>query len=128
MYENIPMNFLTKRKRRDLCIGCGLPKNERRTLESYKEEIHELFGDDYVLLSDEYINNKTALKMKHNVCGTEFECTPASFIKAKNPCPNCTYKTRNFSNKTTSEDFQEKIGKDYTLLSEYTNNKTKVKY
>ena len=44
---------------------------ERKTLTEVKTEIET--SGEYVLLSDEYVNNMTKLLVKHNACGETFE-------------------------------------------------------
>lgn len=54
-----------------------------------KEKMEYLYGDEYTLLSTEYINARTKIKIKHNVCGTIFEMrVDAFFGKQKQQCPN----------------------------------------
>lgn len=55
----------------------------------FKEKIKELYGEEYSLLSQKYINAKTKLKFIHNECGTVFEMRPDAFFgKQKQQCPN----------------------------------------
>ena len=58
-----------------------LTKNERKQrLEYFKEEMKKKCGDEYSLLSTEYINMRTKIEIRHNVCGTTFQIRPDAFL------------------------------------------------
>ena len=87
-YEVRPTNFISKgdglSNRCPLCF-----KNHKKNTKDFKKEVHNLVKDDYSVLS-EYINNKTKIKMKHNICGHEYEVLPKDFLKRNgNRCPLC---------------------------------------
>ena len=70
--------------------GCGCSKcygNQKKTTEVFKEELFNLVKDEYSLLS-EYINNRTKVKIKHNVCNKIYEVTPNLFLYGRR-CPYC---------------------------------------
>ena len=74
-----------KRGRR--CPKCyGTPK---KTLGEFKDEIRSLVGDEYSVISDEYLGNKAKLKFKHNICEREYEATPNKFLLGRR-CPYCS--------------------------------------
>lgn len=43
----------------------------KRNTESFKEEVYELVGDEYLVLG-EYKNSHSKLLMKHDKCGCEW--------------------------------------------------------
>lgn len=68
-----------------------LTENERKQkLKYFKEEMKKKCGDEYSLLSTEYINMRTKIEIRHNVCGTIFQIRPDAFFREKHPtrCPN----------------------------------------
>ena len=70
-------------------------------LTQLKKEIENLYQDEYSLLSTEYINARTKLKFKHNLCGTIFDMRADAFFgKQKQQCPNkeCGFRSRETSN------------------------------
>lgn len=79
-----PANF----KNGNRCPKCaGLKKH---TIEEIKNSIFEIVGNEYELLSKEYINNKTPLLFHHNKCGHDFQMASKDFLKKNgNRCPNC---------------------------------------
>lgn len=58
-----------------------------KTHEQFKEDISNLYGDEYSVLGN-YKNAKTKIKMRHNLCGYEWEISPSSILKHRR-CPNC---------------------------------------
>lgn len=77
---------------------------------------------DYICLGT-YINNSTKILMQHKICGHIWGITPAHF-KNNRGCPKCA---NNKSINTTEFNTWINTNRpDYTLLSEYINNHTKV--
>lgn len=65
-------------------------KRKEEKLMELKQKMTNLCGEEYSLLSTEFINMRTKIKIKHNKCGTVFEIRPDAFFRQKNPtrCPN----------------------------------------
>lgn len=77
-----------------------------KTDEEFKEQVKEMVGDEYIFL-DSYVNNKTPLKVIHNVegCMNVYEVSPNNFLKGivgskdkPRRCPKC--------NKTSLEELE----------------------
>lgn len=110
-------------------------KSTSRTISSVKNEIYNLVGDEYTLLSNSYKNNSIKLKFKHSNCGFEFEMSLRNFLNGQR-CPECAKKKRIDSatrNRKTIESIKNELykltGDEYIFLStNYTNNKEKVKF
>lgn len=96
---------------------------EKRTFESVKDEIES--NEGYKLLSKEYLNNKSKLRILHEKCGNEFEMRFDQFHNGQR-CPFCR---RN--KKKSKEEFENQIkeyfGEEYELVSEYKGSNSKVK-
>jgi DNA-directed RNA polymerase subunit RPC12/RpoP len=84
------------------CPNCnGL---SRKDTEKFREIVSDLTGDEYIVLG-EYINNKTKIKMKHNIsdCSYEYNVSPLNFYR-NGRCPKCSgnskgeYEISNFLN------------------------------
>lgn len=116
-------HFVTKGRRCPKCNG-----GVKYTHEEFVNIVKNRVGGEYTVLG-EYINSYTKIKMKHNICGKEFEIRPVNFIakSLSNRCPYCFKNFRKTTKNFKNEVF-ELVGNDYTLLSEYKNNKTKVKF
>lgn len=67
-------------------------REERRKnrLQDLKDKLFAICGNEYSLLSTDYVNMRTKVKMRHNVCGTIFEVRPDAFFREKGytRCPN----------------------------------------
>lgn len=54
-----------------------------------KEKMREMYGNEYSLLSTEYVNARDKVEIKHNSCGTIFNMrVDAFFGKQRQQCPN----------------------------------------
>lgn len=62
-------------------------RSYKKTTDEFKNEIRKIVGSEYCVIG-EYSTNMTKIKMKHNVCETEYEVTPLSFLQG-NRCPYC---------------------------------------
>lgn len=111
-------------------ITCGYryykrkPKTEWNT-DLVKEKIREMYGDEYSLLN-EYINDKTKLKLKHNSSkcpDNEFEVRWGHFYHDKTKCPRCTQRK---THEYFIEEIYNLVSDEYTILSEYMDAQTKV--
>ena len=97
--------------------------------EEYKKIVYDLVGDEYTVIG-EYVNDKTKIRMKHNVCGKDdWYVTPCHFKDRENKkgtrCPKC-----NGNLKSTTEKFKKEVydlvGNEYTVLGIYKNNNTDI--
>ncbi len=101
----------------------------RKTNEVFINEVFELVGDEYSLLS-EYTNKRTQVKIRHNkdICDNyEYDVYPNNLLKGTR-CPKCAVINRT----KTIEQFKEEIfvlvGFEFSLLSEYEHDKKKIKF
>ena len=119
VYEVKPSNFFSGKR----CPKCfGTPK---KTDAQFKKEVFDLVGSEYVFL-DQYVNNHTKLRVKHNKCDTIYEVAPHAFFQGTR-CPYCS---ANFNFKKNDAEFKKQVydlvGNEYTFLDTYVNNKTKL--
>ena len=90
-------------------------------LTQLKKEIENLYQDEYSLLSTEYINARTKLKFKHNLCGTIFDMRADAFFgKQKQQCPNKECVKQRIENTNL-----QKYGVKCTLSNTVVRNKAK---
>ena len=64
------------------CCGTML-----KTHEQFKRDIFDLYQDEYSILGN-YVNAKTKILTRHNLCGYEWKISPSSLLKHRR-CPNC---------------------------------------
>jgi len=81
-YFILPKTLLEGKRCMD-CFG-----SKRKTFEEVKQIIESIDNGNYELLSTEYINNKSKLKIKHKIYGTIFEPKYGNFVNCKTRCPN----------------------------------------
>lgn len=104
------------------CPNCS--HHCKLTTEDFKQQVISSIGNDYTVLS-EYKNSATKIKMRHEVCGTEYEARPNSIVYKHSRCPKC------FGNpKHTQEEVQQiitdKLGPEFKVVSQYHNNKKPI--
>ncbi|WP_427076073.1 hypothetical protein [Priestia megaterium] len=119
-YINIKHNLCGREYdvRYDAFIGKGdrCKCQLRKTHNKYLKEVRNAVGDEYTILG-RYVESKTLILTRHNVCGYEWDAYPLNLIIGK-CCPRC----KNCERKTT-ERFKEQVfessGNEYSVLSEY---------
>lgn len=62
-------------------------RHTRKTTSEFSEEIKNLVGDEYTLLS-EYKTRHEKVELRHNECGENFLITPGNFLSGSR-CPSC---------------------------------------
>lgn len=80
----------------DVLQGKGCPicnKGVRKTQEQFKNEMLKIYGDEYSVIG-EYINCKTDITIKHNVCGNISNLSPDNLLHKKTSCPHCSNITK----------------------------------
>jgi len=119
-FNMTPDSFINKKSR---CPKCY--RNFKKTTEEFKKELFKVHGDRYILL-EEYINGKTKLKFKDEICGDEWSTYPDSILQGHG-CPKCAgNKPRN------TEEFKKEVydlvGNEYLVLGEYINSDEKITF
>ncbi|MCA7081975.1 hypothetical protein LGL73_14645, partial [Staphylococcus aureus] len=72
-------------------------------------------GNDYTVLS-EYKNNHTKIKMRHEVCGTEYEVSPTAVTNNHSRCPKC-FGTPKHTQEEVQQIITDKLGPEFKLVS-----------
>lgn len=70
----------------DRCLICH--GNKRRTIDEFKHNIKD--RDDIECIDTEYVNNKTKLLFRCNICRKTFYATPCNILTNNTGCPSCT--------------------------------------
>ncbi len=116
-------NAFLKGSRCPKCYG-----NIRKSTNSFKHEVEKLVGNEYAVI-DEYKNNRTKIKFKHNKCGTVYKERPYKFLEGCR-CPICTKLSRANCMRKSVDKFKSEImdlvGTEYSLISDYKNAKAYV--
>lgn len=96
----------------------------KKTIDEFKKEVNILTGDEYEICG-EYINTETKIKMRHTICGNEFEMAPHNFLN-KHRCPICSHWKK--TTKSFKKEVFNLVGSEYQLISEYINSDTRVEF
>lgn len=123
-WNSIPNNFL----RGKVCPRCQAIKRgleKKKTTEQFKEEVYQLVGDEYKVIS-EYIYSREKILMKHNICGTEYPVYPYSFLAGAR-CPTC-YGTVVKTQEQFEKEIYELFQGEYIVKDTYINTKTPIKF
>jgi len=78
-----PGNLLSGKSKCPRCSGKVKP-----TTEEFRQQVKELTNGEYDVLG-EYIERYTTIKMKHLLCGHEWDALPNNFIHYGRRCPRC---------------------------------------
>lgn len=98
----------------------------RKTQHQFEAEVLDILGCEYQVLS-EYINSKTKVKMRHNVCGSEYNVIPNSIISGGTACPICAKKFfGTLSNDKVVSELKNLLGGEYDVVSKYKNSFTNI--
>ena len=96
----------------------------RKTDAEFKEQVHNLVGDEYTFL-DTYVNNYTKIKVKHNKCGYTYGVRPRDFFNGSR-CPYC-YGNVKKTDAQFKQEVYDLVGNEYTFLDSYVNKRTKLR-
>jgi len=64
--------------------------NKLKTQEEFKKEVYDAVGEEYSVIG-KYVNRKTKILMRHNICNRDYPVTPTNFISCNNRCPLCRW-------------------------------------
>lgn len=126
--EITPKDFLKGTR----CRNCHVSKaghHRRKTPARFEEEVKELFGEEYSVV-EPYVNSRTKVRIRHNVCGSEYMANPRNILRGST-CLECSYKIRAEKLRKNQEDWDrfvyEETRGEYLFIEEYVNDSTKIK-
>lgn len=82
-YYTEPNNIIHKKTK---CPNCD--SSRKKTHKEFLKNIYDLVGNEYNVIG-EYINNRTKIRFKHNICNNEFYMKPNLFLNGDR-CPICS--------------------------------------
>ncbi|MBT9670597.1 hypothetical protein GPK34_00900 [Secundilactobacillus kimchicus] len=101
-----------------------------KTDKEFREAVFGLVKDEYTFLEPFVLNTKK-IRVRHNVCGNEYQITPSAFFGGRR-CRPCALKIADKKRMHTPEQFRNEVkalvGDEYRLLTEYHKAKEKVKF
>lgn len=117
-FEMSPHNFLQGQR----CPKCQ-HRSYAKTTDEFKQEVFDMHDDEYSVIG-EYVNNKTKIAMKHNICGNTYEQTPSDVLFGYR-CPYC-YGNIQWTQEKFEQAVYDKYKFEYSVLGRYINNNTKI--
>lgn len=101
-----------------------------KTQEQFNNEVKSLVGNEYTFLEN-YVNQKTKIKVRHNSCGNVYYVAPKNFLKVGNRCKKCAIRKTARKHTKTQSEFCNEVASvsngEYEVMSKYVNSSTKVK-
>lgn len=97
---------------------------KQKTHEEFQEQVTTLVGQEYTLLKP-YVNSKTKVSFRHNICGNEYEVASSHFLNGTR-CPQCYGKHK----KTTDQfkvEVNSQVGDEYQVIGEYQSARKKIR-
>lgn len=108
------------------CKKCGRKRAAEKNTKSHEtfiEEVNQLFLGEYEVLG-EYKNNRTKIKMKHTVCGYEFDVLPSNILFGSR-CYNCASNSNKGHEQFGKEVFAL-VGNEFEIVGKYVNSTTPI--
>lgn len=106
--------------------GCRCPKcggNDRLNNKEIDKKMFELVGNEYIRIGN-YVNSRTKVLIKHNLCQNEYEVRWNSFQQGIR-CPKCSGKEK-LNNKEIDKRIFELTKNEYVRIGYYLDANTKM--
>lgn len=124
VFKVTPYRFLLKGVRCPTVMKANKIAKLSMSPSEFSHRLESKYGAEYSILG-KYINTKTHLLVRHNVCGTEYMTTPSNLLRGHG-CNICAQKLRDKKRKLTDKEFKNKVreltGDEYTFLEPYSTN------
>jgi mRNA-degrading endonuclease HigB of HigAB toxin-antitoxin module len=104
------------------CTECA--GNKKKNSDVFKKDVYDLVGEEYSVLT-EYKNINTKIRMKHNVCGNEYDVYPNNFLRGRR-CGKCVRPHYNTDTNSYKQRVFEIVGNEYMVLGEYIGANKKI--
>jgi hypothetical protein len=89
----------------------------KKTHEEFVQEVYQKVGSEFTIIG-EYQGEKINIKVRHNICGYEFERNPRSILNGCE-CPQCLLKRRTKTTEQFKQEVSNLVGDEYEVLGEY---------
>jgi Zn ribbon nucleic-acid-binding protein len=123
-----PVKFLAGQR----CPKCSLQRRgfkRRSSTDIFKQKVYDLVGNEYSVLG-EYVKARNNIKLRHSVCGNEYEVRPDNFLHGKR-CPVCANENRiqlqSKDEKIFINEVEKLVGSEYSVVGNYINTHTKLR-
>lgn len=121
-FKAIPFRFLAGKE----CPYCA--KEHRKKSDAFKEKVSEMYGNEYTFL-EKYVDAKTKILVRHNLCGNEYRVSPNKFL-CNRKCPKCAVENVHREQRLSQEEFEARVAAinngQFSVCSEYFNNQSHI--
>jgi hypothetical protein len=118
-YDAIPNNLL----RGSRCVHCT--GRMRQNTEIFRKRVTEQVGSEYTVLG-EYLNNEKKIKIRHELCKTEYDVSPEKFVgKTRRRCPEC-FGVKKKTDQSFRSEVKELSNGEYSVIGSYHGVNTKI--
>lgn len=102
---------------------------KKMTHENYIQRVNSLVGEEYTIL-EKYVDTKTKLLTRHNVCKREWKICPNKFLGGRR-CPKCNFELQAERQKKSFQEVCKEVlertnGEFEIIGGEYKRNKSKI--
>lgn len=101
-----------------------------RNNNDFIKRVYELVGDEYTFL-EPYQGSKTKIRVRHNICGNEYDVAPNNFLSGSRCTKEKSQRIREgerLSNSTFLKRVQNLVGDSYIFLQDYSDAHTRLAY
>lgn len=102
--------------------------SRRKTQAEFEQQVKDIFGDEYSVVGT-YINSSHRVAIRHNKCGAVNMMFPSNVLRGAT-CIKCSDavkgKKQRKSDKQYKKEVYDKVGNEYTVLTEYVKSGVKV--
>lgn len=121
-WDIAPMTLAKK----NVCPFCS--GNKKSNTSEFKTKVEKTHGKDYTVVG-EYKNAFTDIKVRHEVCGNEFNIRPNNLLNGRK-CPICSILEQTKAKSLEQRVFVERVfnlyGNEFDMIGQYVNTKTNV--
>lgn len=110
-YKVVPSSFISG-KRCNPCVRKDLGYRRRKGAQDFIDQVWELVGNEYKVLTTDFELRSDKIKIKHTICGYKYKVTPQKFLSGRR-CPVC----RESAGEAQVRAYLEKEG--YQFFSQY---------
>lgn len=116
-------DFTHWKDRNQRCPICN-KESQKKTHEQFVNDVEKYQPNRYSILG-KYVNKKTKVNIKCNICNTELEMLPCNIFTGQ--CMGCRNILNSNRYRKTIEEVNKTMPDGYTVIGEYKNNKTPTK-
>lgn len=124
VFETTPKDFISGKSRCPKQGKINIKTSLLKKPKDFEKDFYKIAHEEYSLLS-EYVNSRTKIKVRHNICGYEYWVNPNNFLSKGVKCPKCAK-----NQKKTTEEFKKEVYEledgEYKVIGDYQGKNKKI--